>query len=73
MTICPRCSSEVVRRSRYRGLDRAIVTLLPIVPFRCLDCTRRFWVLRRTRSAIVRVVAVGIVVVGVVLLFVARG
>jgi hypothetical protein len=68
MPICTRCNSVVVRRSRYRGLDRAIVTLLPIAPFRCLDCSSRFWVYRRSASSIVRIAAVSALAIGMLLL-----
>lgn len=39
---CPNCSAADVRPSRFRGLERLALPL-PIRPYRCLDCDRRFW------------------------------
>jgi len=42
--ICPRCQSAATQRSRRRGtLELALLDLLPVRPFRCRDCDRRFY------------------------------
>ena len=40
---CPRCGSTNVRRSRRRGLlERVLLRLLGLRPYRCEDCDERF-------------------------------
>jgi hypothetical protein len=41
---CPYCGSLEVRRSRRRGpLERLLLPLLLLHPFRCMDCYRRHY------------------------------
>jgi hypothetical protein len=50
---CPTCTSHQIRRSRRRTIERALLLLFPrIVPHRCNECDRRFYLLhcRSTRQ-----------------------
>jgi hypothetical protein len=50
MLSCPLCESEQIRRSRRHGiLERKILPVLFVRPFRCLRCDLRFF--RWTLSA----------------------
>lgn len=41
---CPHCHSKAIRRSMRRGMiESAILRLIPVRPFRCKDCDRRFY------------------------------
>ena len=41
---CPRCQSTATQRSRRRGVfELTLLGLLPVRPFRCRDCDRRFY------------------------------
>src|ERR1700690_4333466 len=41
---CPICRSKDVRRSKRRGmLESTILNLIPLRPFRCMDCDYRFY------------------------------
>lgn len=42
---CSRCSSDDLRKSRYRLLEHPL-KLLGIRPFRCMDCGKRLYALR---------------------------
>ena len=44
--VCPKCSREVVRRSKRIGVVEQIISLAYIYPFRCEGCDRRFWALQ---------------------------
>jgi hypothetical protein len=39
---CPRCNQPEVYPSRVRGLD-FLLTLLLLRPYRCHNCSRRYW------------------------------
>ena len=42
--VCPRCNSKYIHRSRRRGIfELSVLSLVPIRPFRCEDCDRRFY------------------------------
>ena len=41
--LCPRCRSAATQRSRRRGVLEALLTFVPVRPFRCMDCDRRFY------------------------------
>jgi len=44
MMNCPRCHSERVRRSKRKGIiERRILAMLFIRPFRCGSCDYRFF------------------------------
>jgi predicted Zn-ribbon and HTH transcriptional regulator len=44
MMNCPRCHSERVRRSKRKGiLERRILSMLFVRPFRCGSCGYRFF------------------------------
>jgi len=41
---CPHCQSTSVRRSKRRGaFELSVLSLIPMRPFRCEDCDRRFY------------------------------
>lgn len=41
---CPFCESKHLRRSRRRNLlERVVLRLVSVRPYRCLDCNRRFY------------------------------
>ena len=41
---CPHCQSKTVRRSMRRGaFELSVLSLIPMRPFRCEDCDRRFY------------------------------
>ena len=41
---CPHCESKTVRRSQRKGIFEAFVLkLTPLRPFRCRDCSHRFY------------------------------
>jgi hypothetical protein len=41
---CPHCKSKYIHRSKRRGIfELSVLTLVPIRPFRCEDCDRRFY------------------------------
>jgi uncharacterized protein with PIN domain len=41
---CPQCRSERTRRSKRKGfVERGLLTLLSLRPFRCADCGHRFF------------------------------
>jgi hypothetical protein len=41
---CPRCAGSEVTRSRTRNfVERMLKHVIGLVPFRCLDCDRRFF------------------------------
>ena len=43
---CPTCTSHQIRRSHRRAIERAVLFLFPwIVPHRCNECGRRFYLL----------------------------
>lgn len=43
MKRCPLCNSEELHRSRRIGvIERTILTMLFLMPFRCEDCSARF-------------------------------
>ncbi|MGH7825605.1 MAG: hypothetical protein ACREQ7_10585 [Candidatus Binatia bacterium] len=43
---CPRCDSGSVRRSHRRNVFERILSVVPIHPFRCVDCGHRFMKIR---------------------------
>ncbi len=50
MTGCPRCKSQQIHQSRRKGIvERKLLTLLFLRPFRCESCDFRFY--RRLFSA----------------------
>ena len=41
---CPKCNSELIRRSKRRGfVERVPLTTLFLKPFHCGDCQHRFF------------------------------
>jgi hypothetical protein len=40
---CPTCGSTAICRSRRRGFKEKFLHILRIVPFRCDDCSIRFF------------------------------
>ncbi len=50
MISCPQCRSERIHQSRRKGIiERRILTLIFVRPFRCERCDYRFF--RRTLTA----------------------
>ena len=47
-TICPKCNSEHVRRSRRRGALERIVSLFGLGTRRCHECNVRFFTIGRS-------------------------
>ena len=43
---CPKCHSEVVRRSRRSGILERLLSALYLYPFRCERCDHRFTAFR---------------------------
>jgi predicted Zn-ribbon and HTH transcriptional regulator len=44
MANCPRCRSEQIHRSRRKGIiERRILAMLFVRPFRCVSCDLRFF------------------------------
>lgn len=43
---CPSCGRQLVRRSKRNGLIEKVVSLAYIYPFRCEECSHRFWALQ---------------------------
>jgi DNA-directed RNA polymerase subunit RPC12/RpoP len=41
---CPHCGSSSLRRSRRKAWFEFVGMLAGTYPFRCLDCSQRFWV-----------------------------
>jgi DNA-directed RNA polymerase subunit RPC12/RpoP len=42
--VCPHCNSKYIHRSKRRGIfELSVLSLVPIRPFRCEDCDRRFY------------------------------
>lgn len=41
--LCPYCYSGSCRRSRRRGLEDYLATLVRLRPWRCRDCEKRFY------------------------------
>jgi hypothetical protein len=43
---CPTCTSHQIRRSHRRAIERTLFFLFPyILPHRCNECGRRFYIL----------------------------
>lgn len=40
---CSHCGSDDVTGSRRRGLERFLCDLIPLSPYRCRECWKRFW------------------------------
>jgi transposase-like protein len=48
---CPRCGSNLVRRSRRRGMFERIMCALGLIsPFRCEDCDYRYFRFRSSQA-----------------------
>ena len=48
---CPSCTSHQIRRSHRRAIEKALLFLFPrIVPHRCNECGRRFYILNLRSS-----------------------
>lgn len=46
-SLCPRCASSVVHRSRRKGLlERTLFAALFVNPYRCESCDERYFRLR---------------------------
>ena len=42
--VCPHCNSKAIHRSKRRGIfELSVLSLMPIRPFRCEECDRRFY------------------------------
>jgi hypothetical protein len=49
----PTCSSKALRRSKRRGVfELTILRVIPVRPFRCRDCDRRFYSLSSSARSI---------------------
>ena len=48
---CPHCGGDDVRRSTSRGPREWALSRLSILPYRCVRCQRRFYLLRRGAGA----------------------
>ena len=41
---CPHCQSKAIRRSKRRGtFEVTVLSVIPMRPFRCQGCHRRFY------------------------------
>ena len=41
---CPHCQSKATRRSKRRGtFEVTVLSVIPMRPFRCQECGRRFY------------------------------
>ena len=40
---CPRCQSDEIRRSARRGLKESLLKRIRILPYRCIQCEKRFF------------------------------
>jgi DNA-directed RNA polymerase subunit RPC12/RpoP len=50
---CPHCQSKATRRSKRRGtFELTVLSLIPMRPFRCEDCDRRFYAFASPTGAI---------------------
>lgn len=57
---CPHCGSSNVRRAHFQSRDEAQRHVLTS-PYRCEECSKRFWVLsRKTRNATIVIIALAI-------------
>jgi len=44
MLYCPKCQSERIQRSRRRNtVERSLLAMIFVRPFRCLNCDLRFF------------------------------
>jgi len=51
--LCPHCKSKYIHRSKRRGIfELSVLMLLPLRPFRCEDCDRRFYALAPATDSI---------------------
>ena len=42
--VCPHCNSKYIHRSKRRGIfELSVLSLVPIRPFPCEACDRRFY------------------------------
>ena len=41
--VCRRCDSRNIVSSKYRGIERSVVSIFPANVYRCVDCYNRFW------------------------------
>lgn len=49
---CPRCGSSEISRSRPRGvMEKHLGNLMHLRPYRCYECSLRFWKRRSTAPA----------------------
>jgi hypothetical protein len=45
---CPHCKSlETSRSHRHGGVERYLLRIIGVLPFRCLDCDARFYAFPR--------------------------
>jgi transposase-like protein len=50
---CPRCQSKEVRRSKRRGIfELSLLSMVPMRPYRCEDCDRRFYAFTSSTESI---------------------
>jgi hypothetical protein len=46
---CPTCESHAIRRSARKGfVERVLLRITLVWPYRCDDCDTRFWGFQRT-------------------------
>ena len=50
---CPTCGSSEISRSTPQPLDRCVLHLNPMTPFRCLSCWHRYWRVKPPLAALV--------------------
>ena len=41
-TVCPKCSSDAIKRSHRQGLKERLASLVFLYPYRCRKCDTRF-------------------------------
>jgi hypothetical protein len=45
---CPHCrSTETARSHRHRGVERFLLGIVGVLPYRCLSCDARFYAFTR--------------------------
>jgi hypothetical protein len=69
-TQCTKCGSDNTQKSRLRGIERALLYILPLAPYRCKDCWARFWAFRSPLQSLYSRIIAGILVLFFVLNFV---
>ena len=66
---CPGCDSKSLRRSRKTPMEQFICWILPIIPYRCQDCSKRYWFVRIIVRNLAPKITVIVAVLAVALFF----